>query len=103
MNTVHLSMCVWDNENMELSQNWTHFTWQAEFPFIPFLGLEILLPGQRAWRLRNVCWDVEKMYFRCHCEDLFTDPLSIDGLDHDGWVQHLTSVGWKAFGPYSKN
>ncbi len=102
MNTVHLSMYVWDNEDIELSQNWTLLTWQAQLPFAPFVGLEIQLPLQRAWRLRSVCWDVEKNHFHCHCEDLFTDPLSIDGLDRDDWIERLISAGWKVFGQYPK-
>lgn len=103
MNKVHLSMYVWDNEDLELSQKWTLLTWQVELPFAPFVGLEIQLPLQRAWRLRSVCWNVEKMYFHCNCEDLFTDPLSTDGLDCDEWIRKLTAAGWKAEGPYPKS
>jgi hypothetical protein len=102
MNTVHFSMYVWDNESIELSQNWTLLTRQAEFPFAPFVGLEIQLPLQRAWQLRSVCWDVEKELFHCRCEDLYTDPSSIDGLDCDNWIERLASAGWKIYGQYPK-
>lgn len=98
MNNVHLSMYVWDNEDIEQSLNWILLTWQCELPFSPSVGLEIQLPLQRAWRLRNVCWDIEKSYFHCHFEDLFTDPLSVDGFDLDHWIEHLTRAGWKQIG-----
>lgn len=103
MNTVHFSMYVWDGEHIERSQNWTLLTWEAQLPFAPFVGLEIQLPLQRAWRLNRVCWDVEKRWFHCHFEDLFTDPLSIDGLDRDSWIERLSSRGWKVDdGPHPK-
>lgn len=102
MNTVHLSMYVWDDEDMERSKNWTLLTLQCELPFVPFVGLEIQLPLQRVWRLRNVCWDLEKKSFHCHCEDLFVDPLSIDGLDCDELLEYLSSAGWRTDGPHPK-
>ena len=102
MFTVHLIKCVWDNEDQEQSSNWSVLTRQLELPFEPFVGLEIQLPLERAWRLQNVCWDVEGNFFRCYCEDLFTDPLSVDGLDFEDWIEHLTSSGWKLVGTYPK-
>ncbi|UUZ70140.1 hypothetical protein LP416_13800 [Polaromonas sp. P2-4] len=102
MYKVQLTKYIWDNEDLELSSNWSVLTKELVLPFVPFVGLEIQLPLERAWRLRNVCWNIEGNYFHCHSEDLFTDPLSIDGFSFEDWIEHLTSADWKADGPYPK-
>ena len=101
MYKIYFSTLVWDNENIEISSNWSEFTWQIDLPFVPFVGLDMQFPLLRTWKLKSVAWSIDNNYFACRCEDIFTDPLSeYDGHTFEQWVERLKSAGWKSDGAY---
>ncbi len=100
MHKVRLIKFVWSNQTPETSLEWSKLLYEVDVPFVPFHGLNIQLPMQRAWRIRDVEWNVEEQTFRCHIEDQFMNLLDVDD-SYEDWLETLMECGWVMSGRYA--
>jgi hypothetical protein len=97
---VRLIKYLWTHQTPEISSEWSKLLFEVELPFVPFHGLNIQLPDQRAWRIRDVEWNVEEQTFRCHIEDQFMNLLDVDD-SYEDWIDMLLECGWELSGRYT--
>lgn len=100
VHNVRLIKYVWTHQTPEISSEWSKLLFEVELPFVPFHGLNIQLPDQRAWRIRDVEWNVEEQTFRCHIEDQFMNLLDVDD-SYEDWIDMLLECGWELSGRYT--
>ena len=101
MHKVRLIKNVWTHQTPEISSEWSKLLFEAELPFVPFPGLNIRLPDQSAWRIRDVEWNVEEATFRCYIEDQFMNLLVDVDDSYEDWLETLQADGWTLSGRYT--
>lgn len=97
---VRFVLTAYDADEPTSNARFAAFVREEVLPFSPHVGQSIRWPGDRDRKLMAVTWVVDDALFSCTVDDVFTDNLSLDGMDFDELVEYTEGNGWKLIRVY---